>query len=172
MEQQTIEFTLQSVTAAFTKTNIIALPCQVGRRKISLAADTGATINVISEPSFRELRRNLHGGRCRLLPNDMYVMGVTEYNLEILGTVLLTVQPSRKVSAFRSYFYVMNKLALPVDALLGLNTMRELRILISPDSNQVIYKGKPLKGMSNPSPLVFLYSPLTGGQSVSPIVAK
>ncbi len=94
-------------------------------------------------------------------------MGVTRYNLEILGKVLLTVQPSRKVSVFRSYFHVINKLALPVDALLGLNTMRELGILISPDSNEVIYKG-----VSNPSPLAFLGSPLTGEQFVSPIIAK
>ncbi len=102
----------------------------------------------------------------------MNIVEVTGYNPEILGKVLLTVQPSRKASVFCSYFYVTNKLELPADALLGLNTMRELRILISPESNEVNYKDKPLKGMSNPSPLVFLDSPLTGKQSVSPIVAK
>ncbi len=102
----------------------------------------------------------------------MNVVGVTGCNLEILGKVLLTVQPSRKVSAFCSYFYVMNKLVLPVDTLLGLNTMRELSVLTSPDTNEVIYKGKPLKEMSNPVPLAFLDLPLTGEQSVSPTVAK
>ncbi len=75
---------------------------------------------------------------------------------KILGKVLLTVQSSRKVRAFCSYFYVTNKLALPMDALLGLNTMRELGILISLGSNEIIYKGKPLKGMSISSPLPFL----------------
>ncbi len=99
-------------------------------------------------------------------------MGATGCNLEIKGKVLSIVQQSRKVNAFRSYFYVIKTLALPVDALLGLNTMRELGILISHDSNAIIYKGKPLKGMTNPSPLVFLDSPLTGEQTVSPIVAK
>ncbi len=94
------------------------------------------------------------------------------YNLKILGKVLLTVQPSKKISAFSSYFYINNKLALSVDALLGLNTMRELGILISPDSNEIIYEGKPLKGMSNPFPMAFLDSPLTGEQTLSPIVAK
>ncbi len=54
-----------------------------------------------------------------------------------------------------------------MDALLGLKTMRELRMLISPDTNEVIYKGEPLKGMSNPSPLAFLYSPLTEEQESS-----
>ncbi len=94
-------------------------------------------------------------------------MGATGYNLEILGKVLLTVRPSRKVSVFRSYFYVTNKLALLVDALLGLDTMRELRMLISPDTNEVIYRGKPLKGMNSPSPLAFLDSPLTEEQESS-----
>ncbi len=139
---------------------------------MSVAVDIGSMINVISEHSFRELRRSLRRGRCRLLPNDMNFVGVTGYNLEILGKVLLTVRPSRKVSVFRSYFYVTNKLMLPLDALLGLNTMRGLRVLINPDTNEVIYKGKPLKGMSNPSPLAFLKSPHTREQSVSPIVAK
>ncbi len=52
-----------------------------------------------------------------------------------------------------------------MDALLGLNTMRELGILISLDSNEIIYDGKPLKGMSNPPPMAFLDSPLTGEQT-------
>ncbi len=102
----------------------------------------------------------------------MHVVGVTGYNLEILGKVLLTVQPSRKVSVFHSYFCIIKTLALPVDTLLGLNTMRELRILMSPDSNEIIYEGKHLKVMSNPSPLAFLDSPLTGEQTVSPIITK
>ncbi len=76
----------------------------------------------------------------------MNAVGIMGYNLEILVKVPLTVQPSKVVSAFRSYFYIIKKLALPVDALLGLNTMRKSGILISPDSNEIIYKGKPLKG--------------------------
>ncbi len=172
MEKQTVEFTLRSVIAAFIKTNIIALPCQVGKCKISVALDTGVAINVISEPSFRIVNSSFRGGQCRLLPSDKTAVGVMGYNLEILGKVLLTVQPSKEVSAFRSYFYIIQKLALPVDALLSLNIIRELGILISPDSNEIIYEGKPLKGMSNPSPLAFLDSPLAEEQTFSPIVAK
>ncbi len=63
-------------------------------------------------------------------------------------------------------------MALPVDALLGLNTMRQLGIFTSPASNEIVYEGKPLKGMSNPFPLAFLDSPLAEEQTVSPIVAK
>ncbi len=138
----------------------------------SVALDTGAAINVISEPSFRIVRSSFRGGQCRLLPSDLTAVGVMGYNLEILGKVSLTVKPLKEVSAFRSSFYIIKKLALPVDALLGLNTMRELGILISPDSNEIIYEGKPLKGMSNPSPLAFLDSPFAEEQTVFPIVAK
>ncbi len=144
MEQQTVEDNLQSVIAAFAKTNIIALPCQVGKYNFSVAVDTEAAINVISEQSFRGLRRSLRGGRSRLLPNDMKVVGVTVYKIEILGKVLLTFRPTRKISGFRSFFLcVTNKLALPMDALLGFNTMRELRMLIIPYTNEDIYKGNP-----------------------------
>ncbi len=59
-----------------------------------------------------------------------------------------------------------------MDALLGMNTVRELGILISPDSNEIIYGGKPLKGMINPYPLAFIDSQLTGEQTVYPIFAK
>ncbi len=62
MEQQTVEDNLQSVIVAFAKTNIIALPCQVGKHKLSVAVGTGATMNVTSEQSFREVRRSLRRG--------------------------------------------------------------------------------------------------------------
>ncbi len=164
---------LRSIIDAFTETKIIALLCQVLKCTVSVALDTGAAINVMSEPSFRIVRSSFRGGQCRLLPSDLTAMGVTGYNLEILGKVSLTVQPSKEVSAFRISFYIIkNKLALPVDALLGLNTMRELGILINPGSNEIIYEDKPLKGMSNPFALAFLDSPFAEEQTVSPIVAK
>ncbi len=66
-------------------------------------------------------------------------MKVTGYNLEILWKVLVRVQPTGKFNSISSYFYITKKFALPVDALLGLDTMRELWILISPDPNEIIY---------------------------------
>ncbi len=131
-----------------------------------------ASINIISELSFRVIRSSFQGGQCKLLPYELTAVGVTGSNLKILGKVSLTVQPSKEVSEFCSSFYIIKKLALPADALLGLNTMRELGILISPNSSEIIYEGKPLKGMSNPSPLAFLDWPITEEQTVSPIVAK
>ncbi len=102
-----MEFTLRSDIAAFTKTNINALPCHVGKCEISLVLDRGAAINIIYEPSFRIAQSSFRGGRCRLLPNDINAVGITGYNPEILGKVSLTVQPSKQVSAFRNYFYIM-----------------------------------------------------------------
>ncbi len=148
IEKQTVGFNLRSIIAAFTETNIIAWPCQVGKYTISVTLDTGAAINIISEPSFRIVRSSFRGGQCRLLPSGLTAAGFTGSNPEILGKVSLAVQPSKEVSAFRSSFYIIKKLALQVDALLGLNTMRELGILISPDSNKINHEGKPLKGMS------------------------
>ncbi len=72
-----MKFTLRSILAGFTKTNIIALPCQVEKCIISVALDKESAINIISEPSFRQLRRTFRGGRCRLLLNDINAVGVT-----------------------------------------------------------------------------------------------
>ncbi len=58
-------------------------------------------------------------------PKNMDAVGVTGSDLEFLGKVSLTVQPSKEVGAFCNSFYTIKKLALPVDALLGLNTVRE-----------------------------------------------
>ncbi len=102
-----MEFNLRSVIAAFSKANIIALPCQVGKCIIFVALDTGAAINIISEPSFRQLRRTFCGGQCRFLLSDITAVGFTSYNLEILGKVSLTVQPSKEVSAFRLTLYII-----------------------------------------------------------------
>ncbi len=102
----------------------------------------------------------------------MDAVGVTGSNLEILRKVSLTVQPSKEISAFRSYFYIIKQFALPVDAFLFEHCERQLGMLISPDSNEIIHEGKPLKGMGNSSPLAFLDSPFAKEQTVSPISPK
>ncbi len=94
----------------------LALPCKVGTLPLSLAMNTGATINVLSENSFRALRRTFRGGRCMLLPNDLNAVGVSGSNLEILGKIALTVNPGKKACDFCAVFYVTSNFALPVDA--------------------------------------------------------
>ncbi len=39
----------------------MALPTRVGKHRLSLAVDTGATVNVISEESYKILKRNSRG---------------------------------------------------------------------------------------------------------------
>ncbi len=107
---------------------MLTLMCSVGTLPLFLAVDTRATINVMSENSFRALRRIFRGGRCTLLPNDLNVVGVSGSNLEILGNIVLTVNPGKKVCDFRAVFYVTPNFVLPVDAILGLNSMKELQM--------------------------------------------
>ncbi len=103
-----------------SKTHLLTLKCRVGTIPLSLAVDTGATINVISEHSYRFLRRTFRGGRSTLLPNDFNVVGVLGLNIEILRKIALRVNPGKKVCDFRAVFYVTPNFALPVDAILGL----------------------------------------------------
>ncbi len=86
--------------------------------------------------------------------NYLNAVGVSGSNLEILGRVLLEICPGKKVYDFHAVFYVTPNFALPVDAILGLNSLKELHMIIKWEINAVIYQGKHLVGMDNPSPLV------------------
>ncbi len=55
--------------------------------------------------------------------------------------------------AFHVIFDITNNFALPVDAVLGMNSLKELHKIISAERNVVIYQGKHLVGMETPSPL-------------------
>ncbi len=94
------EQNIQSVIATFSKTHLLALKCRVGAMPLSLAVDTGATTNVMSENSFRFLRRTFRGGRCTLLPNDLNVVGVSGSNLEILRKITLRANPGKRYVIF------------------------------------------------------------------------
>ncbi len=54
---------------------------------------------------------------------------------------------------FMLSFMCQNNFALPVEAILGLNSLKELHMIINAERNAVIYRGKHLVGMDNPSPL-------------------
>ncbi len=120
---------LMSIIAAFSKTYLLALPCKVG--KLTIAVDRGATINVMSDNSFRAVRRSMRVGRYRLFPNYLNVLGVSGLNLEILGKVRLKISPGKKVWDFHTIFYITNIFALPVDAILGLNSLKKLHMIIN-----------------------------------------
>ena len=120
---------------------------------MSLAVDTGAEVNIICDNAFRTVQR-VSPEPLQLLPNDLNVVGVTGANLGILGKVRLTVQLEKKVRAFSADFYVTTRLSLPVDGILGLETMKKLHVAINIDLNAVTYQGQHLMGMGKPRPLV------------------
>lgn len=150
---------LDSVIAALGRTSIIALPCKVGKISLTLAVDTGATVNVISDSAYRSLTRQASGENWPLQENDLNVVGVTGTTLGILGRVPLTVSLHEKVCPFRDFFYVSSRFALPVDGILGLNAMKDLHITINPENNAIVYQGRRIQGMVNPSPLSTVISP-------------
>ncbi len=91
----------------------------MGNTILTLAVDTGATVNVISDSAYRSLIRQAEGGNWPLQENDLNVIGVTGTALGILGRVTLTVSLNKKVCPFRDFFYVTCRFALPVDGTLG-----------------------------------------------------
>ncbi len=129
---------------------MLAIICKVGTLQLSLAVNTGATINVKSQNYFRALR-TFRVGRCTIFPNDLNGVVVSGLNLEIIGKIVLRVNPGKKIFDFRTVFYVTPNFALPVDAILGLNSMKELQMEIKPETNCVVYQGRQLVGMETPS---------------------
>ncbi len=144
---------LDFVIAALGRTSIIALPCKVGNTALTLAIDTGATVNVISHSTYRSLTRQAEGGNWPLQENDLNVVGVTGTALGFLGRVSLTVSLHKKVCPFRD-IYVSEKIALPVEGILGLNAMKDMHITINPENHAIVYQGRRIHGMVNPSPKV------------------
>ncbi len=125
---------------------------------LTLAVDTGATVNVLSDNAFRALKRNSRGGSWPLYENNLNVVGVTGSDLEVLGRVFLTVCLQERLRPFHDEFYVSSKFSLPVDGILGLKTMRNLGMLIQPGENSIIYKGRVLRGLTEPSAMASLPS--------------
>ena len=103
----------------------MALPTHIGKLRLSLAVDTGAAVNVLSEESYRALKRHSRGSKWVLRPCDLNLSGVTGSSLQILGKVTLPVRLSRNSRPFRTDFYVTSNFKLPSDGLLGLFAMKD-----------------------------------------------
>ncbi len=93
-----------SMIAAMERTTIMTLSCRVGKRRLCLAVDTGAAVNVKSAEAYKALKRNSRGGVCVLRPNDMNLAGVTGSSLNILGVVSLPLSLSRSTPLFKAEF--------------------------------------------------------------------
>lgn len=78
------------------------------------------------------------------------VIGVTGSNLRVLGKVHFTIQLKDKLGSFSTEFYVTTNFALPVDVLLGLETMKKLQMVINPNSNVITYQEQYRGSMDEP----------------------
>ncbi len=163
---------VESVVAPCGQPEIMALKVKMGACQSSLAVDTGAAVNVLSEKAFKELKCVSREGRYQLRPTDPSLCGVTTDRLNILGVVRLPVSLGRNTPVIRLDFYVTSSFSLPSDGLLGLSSLKSNRIVIVPDSNTVKFQGRRFKAMNQPvclaSPWKSIKSPSMVRESVPP----
>ena len=122
----------------------MALPTKVGSCGLSLAVDTGATVNVLSEESFKALKRSFRGGQWPLRQSDLHLRGVTGSALRILGIVTLPIRLQKGLPVKRIDFFVAANFKLPADGLLGITDMKSHHIGVQPDKNSIFFHGKQI----------------------------
>ena len=132
----------------------MVLPGKVGYLHSSFAIDTGANVNVLSDVSYRELKRKSRGGRYPLLPTDRNLQGVDKIPLEVLGSINLPVSLRGRSKPMELTFYVISRFGLPADGLIGLRTLKEYDFEISPRKHVVREGSVEYRAMSNPKRLL------------------
>ncbi len=80
---------VESVVAACSQPEIITLKVNMGACQAPLAVDTGADASVLSEKTFKALKRVSRGGRYQRRLTDLSLCGVTTDRLNTLGVVRL-----------------------------------------------------------------------------------
>ena len=132
----------------------MVLPVHVGSFQLSLAVDSGAAVNVLSEESYRQLKRQARGSRYTLRPTDMNLQGVGNTPLQVIGTVNLGVRLGKDKKRLEMTFYVISKFSLPSDGLIGLRSMSEHQMEIYPPRNLVKIGRREYRAMLEPRRLL------------------
>ncbi len=132
--------------AACDQTNIMALYVRVGSCGLSLAVDTGATVHVLSEESFKASRRNILSGRWLLPWSELNLLGATGSTLKILEMVTLPKQMKKGIPIKQMDFYVASNFQRPADRLPGLTDMKSNHIGTLPVNYSLIIQGKNTSG--------------------------
>ena len=145
----------ESIVAACSQTDVIALPTQVGQSKISLAVHSRRRECTLKK-SYEIIKRNSRSGRWSLRLSDLHLQGVTGSTLQILGKVSLHVVILTGTPATHLDFYVVNNFHLSVNGLLGLEALKSNPFTIESGRNYVIYQGKGTKVMPGPKALATL----------------
>ena len=144
------------MVAACNQVNPMALPARLGPVKASLAVDTGAAVNVLSERAYQNIKRASRGSRWSLRPNDLVLKSVNNEALNILGIVRLPVSLGKKTTIHKVDFYVVANFSLPTDGLLGLTSLKSHKMVIKPDTNVILYQGRCFRAMDPPMSLTAL----------------
>ncbi len=66
---------------------MMAIPTQVSNKAFSLAVDTGAVVNILSDDAYKALKRKSCGSKWPSQPSDLNLSYVTGSSLQILGKV-------------------------------------------------------------------------------------
>ena len=141
-----------TIIAALNKVDVLTVPARTGKCQLSL--DTGACVNIISEKSFKELKRRYRGNHWKVRSPDLKLSGVTGNNMDLLGVVTIPIRFSRTGESFKAEFYIASVFPLPADGLLGLSTMRHNHIDIKPHLNAITHRDKLYTAMESSSPLL------------------
>ena len=136
----------------------MVLPAKLGSTTASIAVDTGAAVNVLSEAAYKNIKRASRGGRWQLRPNDLMLRGVTSEPLHILGVVRIPMSLGKGTPDLRLDFYVVSDFSLPADGLLGLTALKSSMMVIQPDKNinlfQHIFQAENLGQWPSPQALL------------------
>lgn len=124
----------------------------MGNRNLSLALDSGACANVISYTSLINLQNKLNR-KWEIKPVDQRLSSVTGHDLNLLGmTQIPYVLPGTR-TRLETTFYVVEKLPLPADGLLGLEALSAGQFVIDPGHRRVFQGKRTFSAMVNPRPL-------------------
>ena len=137
----------------------MALTAILGPVRASLAVDTGAAVNVLSERAYRCIKRASRGSQWPLRPNNLWLKSVNNETLHILGIVTLPMSLGKKTNRLKLDFYVVSDFSLPTDGLLGLTTLKSHKMVIKPDENSVLCQGRRFKAMDQPMSLTGYTTP-------------
>ena len=108
--------------------------------------DTGAAVNVLSEESYKVLKRNARRSRYPLRQSDLNLREVTG-SLKILDMIILPIHLTKGIPIVRMELYVATNFQLPSYGLLELSAMKSNRIGKNPDGNSIINRGRELQAL-------------------------
>lgn len=128
--------------------HIIAFPAKKGPLKVFFAVDT--------EETCLALKCVSRGIRWGLPPKDIYVVGVTSYSLKDLGIVRLTISIGKHTPIISLDFYVASNFPLQADGLLGLPSLRFIRMATNPETSTVKFLRERFRAMDFPLRLACL----------------